>query len=132
MRLAALLLRRFAAQSWVEKPLRMAVAANFKPTLENISRQFRDNAEIEVTLSSASTRVLATQIEHGAPCDLFFGADREAPLKIMAKQKSYHSNAFCYALGCLACGRSRQFVRTGTTGLQRGDCATCDNSLTKH
>ena len=131
MRLALLLLILFAVPSWAEKPLRIAVAANFKPTLENISRQFQANTGIEVALSSASTGVLATQIEHGAPSDLFFVADREAPLKIMAKQKSQHGNAFCYALGCLTCGRSRQFVRTGTTGLQRSDCAICDISRTK-
>ena len=102
MRLAVLLLMLFAVPSWAEKPLRIAVAANFKPTLENISRQFQDNTGIEVALSSASTGVLATQIEHGAPFDLFFAADREAPLNIMAKQKSQHGNAFCYALGSLA------------------------------
>ncbi len=102
MRLAVLLLMLFAEPSWAEKPLRIAVAANVKPTLENISRQFQDNTGIEVALSSASTGVLATQIEHGAPFDLFFAADREAPLNIMAKQKSQHGNAFCYALGSLA------------------------------
>jgi molybdate transport system substrate-binding protein len=57
MRLAVLLLMLLAVPSWAEKPLRIAVAANFKPTLENISRQFQDNTVIEVALSSASTGV---------------------------------------------------------------------------
>ena len=102
MRLAALLLMLFTAPSWAEKPLRIAVAANFKPTLDIISRQFQDHTGIGVTLSSASTGVLATQIQHGAPFDLFFAADREAPLTIMTRQNHQHGSAFCYALGSLA------------------------------
>ena len=102
MRLTVLLFMLFTASSWAEKPLRIAVAANFKPTLEHINQQFHEKTKIDITLSSASTGVLATQIEHGAPFDLFFAADRAAPLKIMAQQKQHHRNVFCYALGKLA------------------------------
>ncbi len=102
MRLAALLLMLSTAPAWAEKPLRIAVAANFKPTLIAINRQFQDATGIEIRLSSASTGMLATQIKYGAPFDLFFAADREAPITIMATPKYQHANTFCYALGSLA------------------------------
>jgi molybdate transport system substrate-binding protein len=84
-----------------EEPLRVAVAAHFKPTLENISQQFQKKTGIQVTLSSASTGVLATQIKHGAPFDLFFAADRETPQRIQAWKNTKSSDIFCYALGSL-------------------------------
>ena len=101
MRNAVLLLMLFAVPVWADEPVHVAVAANFKPTLEIINRQFEDKTGIAVTLSSASTGVLATQIEHGAPFDLFFAADRETPEKILASKSGNNSDAFCYARGSL-------------------------------
>jgi molybdate transport system substrate-binding protein len=82
-------------------PLRIAVAANFKPTLERISRQFRLDTGIEVALSGASTGVLATQIEHGAPFDLFFSADRDTALRVHTAVSPGTVEPFCYAQGSL-------------------------------
>lgn len=101
MRVAALLLMLLAAPLSAGEPLRIAVAANFKPTLEKITQQFQDQSGIEVTLSSASTGILATQILQGAPFDLFFSADRETPQKIQATRAGENSDAFCYAMGSL-------------------------------
>ena len=101
MRTVALLLMLLATSLRAEEPLRVAVAANFKPTLEKISQQFQKKTGVRVTLSSASTGVLATQIEHGAPFDLFFAADRETPQRIQAWKNASNSDLFCYALGSL-------------------------------
>jgi molybdate transport system substrate-binding protein len=101
MRVAALLLMLLAAPLSAGETLRIAVAANFKPTLEKITQQFQHQSGIKITLSSASTGVLATQIQHGAPFDLFFSADRETPQKILALRAGENSDAFCYAMGSL-------------------------------
>jgi molybdate transport system substrate-binding protein len=101
MRTVAFLLMLLATSLRAEEPLRVAVAANFKPTLENISQQFQKKTGVRVTLSSASTGVLATQIKHGAPFDLFFAADRATPQRIRAWKNAKNSDLFCYALGSL-------------------------------
>jgi len=106
MRLAALLFLLLTAPSRgsveTPQPVRIAVAANFKATLQNISQQFEQQSGIRVVFSSASTGVLASQINHGAPFDLFFAADRETPFKL--KLSGHHSagEPFCYATGRLA------------------------------
>jgi molybdate transport system substrate-binding protein len=101
MRTMALLLMLLATSLRAGEPIRIAVSANFKPTLESISQRFQDQTGIRVTLSSASTGVLATQIEHGAPFDLFFAADRETPERIRALREEEQGEAFCYAWGSL-------------------------------
>ncbi|RLA59326.1 MAG: molybdate ABC transporter substrate-binding protein, partial [Gammaproteobacteria bacterium] len=84
MRYTALLLLLFVSPLWASEPVRVAVAANFKQTLQQISAQFEAETGYRVTLSSASTGVLFSQIVHGAPFDLFFAADRETPEKLVS------------------------------------------------
>ncbi|GAB5452298.1 MAG: molybdate ABC transporter substrate-binding protein [Halioglobus sp.] len=79
--------------------LRVAVAANFKPTLEEINRLYRAQTGSVVLLSSASTGVLTTQLQHGAPFDIFFAADAQQPALLAAGTRS---RTFCYAVGKLA------------------------------
>jgi molybdate transport system substrate-binding protein len=79
--------------------LRVAVAANFKPTLAEICREFTANTGHQVTLSSASTGVLSNQVLHGAPFDLLFAADRESPDKLF--HAGIGQQPFCYAIGQL-------------------------------
>lgn len=60
-------------------PLRVAVAANFKPVLDELARRFEKKTGHRLTVSSASTGVLYNQITHGAPFDVFLSADSERP-----------------------------------------------------
>jgi len=83
------------------EPLRIAVAANFKPTLQILSERFQRESGIEVALSGASTGVLATQIEYGAPFDLFFAADRDTPATLRDTLSRPAADLFCYARGSL-------------------------------
>lgn len=80
------------------EPLRVAVAANFRPTLEQLSARFEEQTGQRVLVSSASTGVLYNQILHGAPYDLFFAADRERPRKL---QEQGLGTSECYARGRL-------------------------------
>ncbi len=91
------------------EPLRVAVAANFRGTLEQISAGFEAETGQQVRISSASTGVLATQILHGAPFDLFFAADELAPAALVragiGHAGSGHAGSGhageCYASGAL-------------------------------
>ena len=100
MRCTALLLLLFMNPLWANEPVRVAVAANFKQTLQQITAQFEAQTGQRVTLSSASTGVLYNQIVHGAPFDVFFAADRETPEKLVALGAAV-SGTFCYARGAL-------------------------------
>ncbi len=77
--------------------LRVAVAANFRGTLEQISQHFQAETGHQVRISSASTGVLATQILHGAPFDLFLAADAQAPAALLRAGVGQDSE--CYASG---------------------------------
>jgi molybdate transport system substrate-binding protein len=100
MRCTALLLLLLVSPLSAEEPVRVAVAANFKQTLQQITTRYEAQTGQRVTLSSASTGVLYNQIVHGAPFDLFFAADRETPEKLLASGSAV-SVTFCYARGSL-------------------------------
>ncbi len=82
--------------------LTLAVAANFKPVLQRLNADFKHDTGIEIRLSSASSGVLATQILHGAPFDVFFSADAERPAQLIAGGLAAADASFCYASGRLA------------------------------
>lgn len=91
-----------AHSSWGDEPLRIAVAANFRNTLQDINEVFERETGHDVLLSSASTGVLYNQISHGAPFDIFFSADKDTAL-LLANDSTLPAagDAFCYATGTL-------------------------------
>ncbi len=83
--------------------LRIAVAANFAPTLEQLAEAFRREtpAAIPVTLVPGSTGKHYAQIRHGAPFDAFFAADAARPERLEREGRIVPGSRFTYALGCL-------------------------------
>jgi molybdate transport system substrate-binding protein len=100
MRALLLLLLMCSAHAGASEILRVAVAANFRGTLEHINQRYQAQSGQEIRLSSASTGILASQLQHGAPFDLFFSADRAAPQQLLAA--GIGRSAVCYARGQLA------------------------------
>ena len=94
-----LLLALLSTSLSAAEPLRIAVAANFRATLEEINLPFSATSGQRILLSSASTGVLATQVRHGAPFHLLLAADAEAPAALADQGLAA---PFCYALGRLA------------------------------
>ena len=100
--LAGGLLALSPAGVWAgDETLRIAVAANFRAPLERISARFTTETGISVRISSASTGVLANQIIHGAPFDIFLAADRARPAQLHAQAFAALAPPFCYARGAL-------------------------------
>lgn len=83
--------------------IKVAVAANFKGTLVKIAEAFQAETGHSVTISSAATGVLYTQIRHGAPFDLFLSADAATPQKLEKEGKGL--GRFTYAYGKLGLWR---------------------------
>jgi molybdate transport system substrate-binding protein len=70
-------------------PIRIAVASNFKQTLEAILPDFeRAHPEAEIQVIAGSTGGLYAQIIHGAPFDIFLAADAERPRRLLKKDKA--------------------------------------------
>ena len=65
-----------------DAPLKVAVASNFKSTLEKISAAYEKKGGINLIISSSSSGVLFAQIINGAPYDIFFSADANRPLRL--------------------------------------------------
>lgn len=82
--------------------LRIAVAANFVPTLQRLSDIFASETGHRVLLSSASTGKHYAQIRNGAAFDIFLAADAERPELLEREGIGVAGSRFVYARGRLA------------------------------
>jgi molybdate transport system substrate-binding protein len=82
------------------RPLRLAVAANFRSTAELLAKAFGAAHGIDVAISSAATGILAAQWRRGAPFDLMLAADRARPAAL-AREGLSQGESHCYAIGSL-------------------------------
>ncbi len=84
------------------EPVAVAVAANFRTTLQQLAQNFEAQQHDSVRISSASTGVLYAQISRGAPFDLLLAADQQRPERLEREGLSVAGSRFTYALGRLA------------------------------
>jgi molybdate transport system substrate-binding protein len=66
-----------------QAPLRIAAAADLQPVLPPILEQFRQATGIEVQATYQASAALTTQIQNGAPFDLFLSADLGYPKRLI-------------------------------------------------
>ncbi len=83
-------------------PLRIAVASNFRPLLEQLAVQFTQRTGIELEIISASSGTHYSQILNGAPMDMFLSADRLRPELLEKQGVALPGSRHTYALGRLA------------------------------
>jgi molybdate transport system substrate-binding protein len=100
---AALLLPAFAA---AQAPLRVAAAADLEPVLPPIVAQFEQQTGLRAEATYQASAMLTTQIENGAPFDLFLSADLGFPQRLIDEHKadagpSDSSAPITYARGTL-------------------------------
>ena len=92
-------------QQRLQKPdvLRIAVAANFAPTLEQLVAAYNQdrNPPLQVHTMVGSSGLLAAQLLSGAPYDLMFAADMKRPAALV-KAGVAVAQAQTYAYGRLA------------------------------
>lgn len=80
----AFLLMTFSAVVSGQTPLRIAAAADLEPVLPPILRQFRQTTGIAAQATYQASAALTTQIQNGAPFDVFLSADLGYPQKLIA------------------------------------------------
>ncbi len=84
-----------------QQSLTVAVASNFRPTLQKIVTRFEKLTGNKVLISSASTGKLYQQIKNGAPFDIFLAADAIHPTLLTKTKLAVAQSRFTYALGRL-------------------------------
>ena len=85
-----------------EARLRVAAAASLKPVLDELVPAFaakRAGVRIEVVPSASGT--LLSQIENGAPFDVFLSADMDLPRRAAERGFARGEDVFAYAAGTL-------------------------------
>jgi len=82
--------------------LTVAAAANLTDVFGRVASAFKAKTGVEVVFSYGSTAELATQIDNGAPFDLFAAADTEHVDSLVKTRKLTSDSRAIYALGQLA------------------------------
>ncbi|MDR4461081.1 MAG: molybdate ABC transporter substrate-binding protein [Nitrospirales bacterium] len=85
----------------VAEEVRVAVAANFLNTLNEIIRNFKTDTGHTVVVSSGSSGKLYAQIQNGAPFEVFFSADVKRPQLLEEEGLAVKGSRFVYAVGRL-------------------------------
>jgi molybdate transport system substrate-binding protein len=101
----ALLISACAAQE-----LTIAAASDLQFALQKISDDFQKQTGITVKVTFGSSGNLTTQIENGAPFDLFFSADSDFPKRLIKAGQADPGSFYEYATGKLVL-----WVRKGST-----------------
>ena len=90
------------AQTPSRKAVLVAAAANLKPVMADLKAGFEaEHPEAELSVTTGASGNFFTQIENGAPFDVFFSADRDYPQKVAAAGLGGPSGEVVYAVGKL-------------------------------
>lgn len=81
--------------------IKVAVAANFSDTAKDLAAAFRKKTGHTVTMSFGSSGNFLSQIEQGAPFEVFLSADAERPVKLESEGLGVKGTRFVYAYGTL-------------------------------
>ena len=82
------------------QPLRVAVAANAQFVMESLSEAFQKQTGVKIDAIISSSGKLTTQIQQGAPFDVFLSADMDYP-NTLYQQHLTTSGPVVYAYGSL-------------------------------
>lgn len=99
---AAALLGSCSASRPTDTKLTVAAAANLTDVFGEVGQAFSTQTGVQVIFSYGSTAQLATQIDKGAPFDVFAAADTEHVDSLVATRKLTDDSRAIYALGQLA------------------------------
>lgn len=87
-------------------PVRVAVAANFKQTMDRLATEFvSQTGELAPIVTSGASGLLYSQIAQGAPFDVFFSADQERPARLEQDGLGVPGSRYTYAVGRLVAWR---------------------------
>jgi molybdate transport system substrate-binding protein len=82
-----------------EKDLRIAAAADLKFAMGELSEQFEKQSGTKLNVTYGSSGNFFSQLQNGAPFDLFFSADIDYPRKLEAAGLTAPGTLYEYAIG---------------------------------
>jgi molybdate transport system substrate-binding protein len=80
-------------------PLRIAAASDLQAALPSVARQFERQSGEHVSITFGSSGNFFTQIENGAPFDVFLSADGQYPARLAAAGRGEKDSLYRYAIG---------------------------------
>ncbi len=83
------------------KELRIAAAADLEPVMPGLAYLYEKKTGVKLVVNFGSSGALETQIENGAPVDVFLGADFTFPEKVVAAGLADAKAPTAYAKGRL-------------------------------
>ena len=96
----------------------VAAASDLQFALQDVKERFEKNTGARVKLVFGSSGNLFTQIQNGAPFDLFFSADIEYPQKLESAELTEPGTLYEYAVGKLALWAPKDSLLDLSRGLQ--------------
>jgi molybdate transport system substrate-binding protein len=90
----------FASSSWAATTL-VAIAANFTKPMTEIAAEFEKATDHTAKLSFGSSGKFVSQMQNGAPFEVFLSADESGPLNLERSGFTVPGSRFVYALGKL-------------------------------
>jgi len=96
---AAVLLATCIGASAQQHIVRVAAAADLKFALTEVAHQFEERTGTKVAATFGSSGNFFSQIQNGAPFDIFFSADVEYPRKLAAAGIADSASLYEYAIG---------------------------------
>ena len=83
------------------KELRVFAAADLIPVMPVLAQIYEQKTGVKLRVTTGASGILTTQIENGAPADLFLGADYTYPEKLVADDLTDARAPTVYARGTL-------------------------------
>jgi len=81
------------------RELRIAAAADLKFAMDELAERYEKQAAVKISATYGSSGNFFSQIQNGAPFDLFFSADIEYPRKLEAAGLAEQGTLYEYAVG---------------------------------
>ena len=88
-----------AARPAAAQPLTIAAASDLQAVFPEVAARFEKETGRKVSLAFGSSGNFFTQIENGAPFDLFFSADIDYPRRLEAAGQTERGSLYSYAVG---------------------------------
>jgi molybdate transport system substrate-binding protein len=100
--LAILVLALSIAGAARTQDIRVAAAADLKFAMQDVAAQFEKKTGTKVDVTYGSSGNFFSQLQNGAPFDLFFSADIDYPRKLEAADLAEPGTLYEYAIGRIA------------------------------
>lgn len=110
--LVTVALAAMPATDALAQPLAVAAASDLQAVLPALATRFERETTIPIRLTFGSSGNFFSQIENGAPFDLFLSADIDYPRTLVEKGRAERGSLYTYALGQLVLwSRDRDVAR---------------------